>query len=334
MDFGEILTKAWKTVWKHKILWLFGVLAGCGATHSAGGGGGGGGNAVYSGGEAGSWGGPTFLSPSAQQFFSDFAQFLAEIPVWAWIITAFGVVFTLIIISFVMSLVFLLAGTLGTSGVIKGTSLADQADPEAKPLSLSTIFKAIKPYFWKVFLFNLAFRVVGFLVGMIFIVPLILLMVCTCFLGLFLLVPIGWFIDLMVNFTTIAIIEEEKGILDAIKRAWQVIIHKLGHVVLMFLILGIGQMIVSLIIALPILIVPVPILINLFASDFSGVGVGLIISLLFLLAIIPIVVFLSGVLKAYVLSSWTLFYRRLTGEESQDPVVLSSGLEETPQEQG
>ena len=331
MDFGEILTKAWKTVWKHKILWLFGVLAGCGATHSAGGGGA---NAVYSGGEAGSWGGPTFLSPSAQQFFSDFAQFLADIPVWIWIITAVGVVFTLIIVSFLMSLVFLLAGTLGTSGVIKGTSLADQAEPEAKPLSFSTIFNAVKPYYWKVFLFILGFRFLGLLVGLIFIIPIILLMLCTCFLGLFLLLPIGWFVELMVIFSTIALIEEEKNILEAIQRAWQVIIRNLGHVVLMFLILGIVQMLVGLIIALPFLIVPVPILINLFATNFSGVSVGLIISLLFLLAIIPIAVFLSGVLKAYVLSSWTLFYRRLTGAESQDPVVIFSGSEETPQEQG
>ncbi len=39
MDFGEVFSKAWKIIWKYKILWLFGIFASC----SGGGGGGGGG---------------------------------------------------------------------------------------------------------------------------------------------------------------------------------------------------------------------------------------------------------------------------------------------------
>ena len=30
MDFGEILSKAWKIIWKFKILWIFGILTSCG----------------------------------------------------------------------------------------------------------------------------------------------------------------------------------------------------------------------------------------------------------------------------------------------------------------
>ena len=29
-NFGEILTRAWQIIWKHKILWIFGILASCG----------------------------------------------------------------------------------------------------------------------------------------------------------------------------------------------------------------------------------------------------------------------------------------------------------------
>ena len=32
MDFGEVLTKAWRIVWKFKVLWFFGILAGCGTS--------------------------------------------------------------------------------------------------------------------------------------------------------------------------------------------------------------------------------------------------------------------------------------------------------------
>ena len=35
MEFGEILTKAWKIIWKFKILWVFGILSSCG--HGGGG---------------------------------------------------------------------------------------------------------------------------------------------------------------------------------------------------------------------------------------------------------------------------------------------------------
>ncbi len=32
MDYGEVLSKAWKIAWKFKVLWIFGILAGCGAS--------------------------------------------------------------------------------------------------------------------------------------------------------------------------------------------------------------------------------------------------------------------------------------------------------------
>ncbi len=40
-NFGEVLTRAWKTIWKHKVLWIFGILASCarGGGSSNGGGG-------------------------------------------------------------------------------------------------------------------------------------------------------------------------------------------------------------------------------------------------------------------------------------------------------
>ena len=41
MNYSEILSRAWQIIWKHKVLWIFGILAGCA---NSGGGGGGGGN--------------------------------------------------------------------------------------------------------------------------------------------------------------------------------------------------------------------------------------------------------------------------------------------------
>ena len=37
---------------------------------------------------------------------------------------------------------------------------------------------------------------------------------------------------------------------------------------------------------------------------------------------------LTGILKAYILTSWTLTYRRLLLEEELQPVTLNDGLDE------
>lgn len=73
MDIGKILSKAWKTIWKHKILWLFGILAGCGATGHRGGGGGGS-SAASSNGQPGNWDGRPFMNFGAQRAIEDFFQ--------------------------------------------------------------------------------------------------------------------------------------------------------------------------------------------------------------------------------------------------------------------
>ncbi len=320
MDFGEILSKAWKTIWKHKILWLFGVLAGCGAANAGGGGGGGGGtSAVRTPSQPGMGNGPPFFGPSTQRAFQEFVNFLDSIPVFVWILVA--IIF--IVVMIVLSVLFLMLGTLGTTGVIKGTILADEADTDSKPLSFGEIFRGLKPYYWKVFLLNIGLRLAGFFIAIFLLLPIIILAVCTCFLGLFLLIPIAWFIDLMVNFTTVAIIQEEQDLFPAIGQAWKVITSNIGNVLLMFLILGVGQLIAGLIIGLPLIVVPMPILINLFASGFRNAATGLVVSGILFLALVPLIVFLSGVLKAYVLSSWTLTYRRLIQQEELEPTVLS-----------
>ena len=92
MNYGEILKKTWKIIWKHKILWLFGILAGCGASASGAGGGGGGGMESF-----------------------------GLVPQVAWSLTA-GIFF--FVVTFV-AVLFLFVRTAGKIGVIKGTQMAD-----------------------------------------------------------------------------------------------------------------------------------------------------------------------------------------------------------------
>ncbi len=326
MDFGEILTKAWKVIWKHKILWLFGVLAGCSVTGGYHGSGGGGGSSAASSGGSGFItpqgynSGPSFLAPSTQRAFENFFRWLGDVPVWVWIAIAIGFLALIIIISIVA----VLLGNLGLTGVIKGAGMADRAAEDEKPISFSAILKAIKPYYWKVLLLTIGIQVAGLIVGVILAIPIILLTVCTCFLGLFLLIPVGWFINTLVYFSIIAIIEEDQKIFDAIGRGWRLMTKHLGKVTVMFLILGVLQIILGLLIIVPIIFIPVPLVVNLVTTGFAQVPtLGLILSGALMLVIIPVLIFLGGVLKAYVLTNWTLTYHRLAETSPLEPEVIS-----------
>jgi hypothetical protein len=319
MNYGKILEKAWKTIWKHKILWLFGVLAGCSATGSRGGGGGGGAGGGSGANATVQPGSLDFLSPPMLQALNNFGEFIASIPIWVWFLLVIG----LVLVGLVLSILFLLVGTLGETGVISGTGLADEADLDAPPLSFGTIFNNLKPHYWKVVLLRIGLHLIGFIVLLILLVPILLLISCTCCLGLLVLIPIGWLIDTLVNFTIIAMIEEELGIFPAISRAWQVITHNLGHVVVMFLILGVGGLIVGLIISLPLIFIPVPLVASLLISGGRMISVGLVLSILLSMAFIPLLIFLAGVLRAYILTSWTLTFRYLTLEGGLTPTVLN-----------
>lgn len=318
MDIGKILSKAWKTIWKHKILWLFGLLAGCGAANYSGGNSGSVSNAVQESTQNGGWDSSTFISPSTQHGIEDFFQTLGNIPVWAWILIALAVVALIIFISVLC----LFLRNLGMTGVIKGASTADQAGDDNKPLSLGEILKGVQPYYWKVLLFDIGSRVAISLVTFILIVPIVVLAACTCGLGMLLMIPIVWFLTVMIYFTTIAIIDEDLPIFQAIARAWKMIINHVGQVLVMFLILGIGQIIVGLAIGLPLLFAFFPVIVILVVSGLEALTIGLVISGVLFLGLLPIVIFLGGVLRAYVLVSWTLTFRRLAEEETLKPKVI------------
>jgi len=152
---------------------------------------------------------------------------------------------------------------------------------------------------------------------------MIIFTVCTCGLIWLFAIPIGWLVNVMLTFTTIAILEEDKGIFDGIARAWHIITKNLGQVILMSLILGIGQFILMFLLAVPMLLIVVPVLINLIVTGGDALGVGLIISGILFLILLPLSILLGGGLRAYVLASWTLTYHQLIEKEELEPTIMT-----------
>ncbi len=165
-------------------------------------------------------------------------------------------------------------------------------------------------------------------IGLLCILPLICIMI-----------PVFWMVGILIEQATVAIVVEDLGVFDSIKRAWQIVVQEnLGSYAVLGLILGIGGAIVGFIFALP----HVP-------DDHPHRAcprcrrrkrhwrrdhclhchVPLYL---------PILIVLSGVLQAYIGSAWTLAFRRAASASLEEPKDFDGDLEllssETPNSVG
>ena len=317
-NFGEVLTRAWQIVWKYKVLWIFGILAGC----ARGGGGGNGGG----GGE----GGFDFSSPSVPPGMERFFQNMAD-----------NVMLYILIFIALLCVIWFIAvflGTVGRIGLIRG---AAQADGGAEKLIFGQLFSESMPYFWRMFGLSLIVAVpvlifVAFVFAgtFAFFVPVAvssgsgvgdnapfgflafipLLIGCVC-----LFVPVMLVVGLIFRQAENAIVLEDMRLFPAISRGWEVFRKNLGPIFLMAIILWVIGIVAGTIVALPIILVVIPSVLALALGNARNVSLALIGVCICLY--IPVSMVLNGVLTSYVESVWTLTYRRLTGFTPPAPVA-------------
>jgi hypothetical protein len=337
MDFGEILTRAWKIIWKHKILWLFGILASCGQGGGGGSGGsrgGGGTNFDFSSGD------PT-LPPEFQRFFFQFerqlTRFFDQIEIWH------IVLFVVLIILFVLivTAITLAVSTVGRVGLIQGTVQADQSDDELERLTFVELFNSGKPFFWRVLGLNLLIGLAIFVLVLLIMLPAIALAVVTMGFGMFclfplicLLIPLSWLVGIIIQQANIALVVEDLGIIASLQRGWDIFRENIGNLVVLGLILGVGRFIIGLILAVPFILLFFPMMMGALLGGLAEVefalGGGLLVAGLGFLAYLPVLWLLSGVLMAYIQAAWTLAYLRITQgparyEALDEPEDVESG---------
>lgn len=302
MDYGEVLSQAWRITWRNKVLWVLGLLAGCSASGRGS-------------------GGPQFSSSFRGYNFDgqgapEIQRFLNSVPPETWIAVAIGLV--LLILS--LSLLFLVLGVLGQAGLIAAFTQEDAG----QRVTLGGAFQLGSQYFWRL----LGVRVVVWLAGVALAIILISLTLVTLGIALICLVPLlcvlvpaAFLVDGYVILTMIAAVQEDLGVFAAFGRAWEVIRENLGPVIVMALILILGGGIVSLVIAAPFVAVLVPGVVGLIVGEGWSVVTGLVTSGVLLLIAIPLLVLFSAVLTTFTTGAWTITYRRLIGV--QGPVVAA-----------
>jgi len=308
MDFGEVLAKAWDTIWKHKVLWIFGILAGCGS--QAGSSGGQGVNYRIDPGDF------DILPSGTRHFFFQVERWFNEIPEETFIAVVVG----LVLLGILIGLLIYVLSVFGHVGVVKGTL---QVDRGAEKLTFGQLSKDALPFMWRALGLNLLAFVVVFLVALVlgailFGVSIATLGLGVCLLlpGVCLLIPLAAVVGVYLEQANVALVVEDCGIFEAFKHGWRVLSENLANMVIMALILIIGAGLVNFLIGLPLLALLLPVL----AALFGGVSLssqtlftgGLVVGLVGFLLYLPVMLLLSGVLQAYVKSAWTLTYMRLS----------------------
>jgi hypothetical protein len=311
MDYGEVLKKSWNIIWKFKVLWIFGLLASCGRS-SGGGGGGGGGQGFNFRTNPGTFPNQNPF-PQLQPFLERIQNFFSQIPFWVYILVGLALLILIVIVIFIT--------TIGRIGLVRGAWLADEG---AEHLSFGQLWGEGLHYFWRVFLLDLLFLIIGIVLAVIVIVPGFLIAIATLGIGLLcliplicLLVPVGWFLRVLLDESLVAILGENRGVVDGLSRGWNVIKANFGPMIVMALIIFIGELILGFIIALPALIIAIPLFAGIIGSAASGnpaiFGTGVIIGIVLLLCVYsPIAYVLESIIQTYVSTAWTLTFRRLT----------------------
>jgi hypothetical protein len=316
-NFGEVLSRAWQIIWKHKVLWIFGILASCGRGGS-GGNSGGSGNNNYSGQSPD-------LPPQVMQWSQTIEQNLTTY-------IAIGIAIICLI-----WIVVIFLSTVGRIGLIHGASLADGG---AESLIFGELFSESLPYFWRIFWLSVIIAlpvliVVAALVAVVVasaasasggnnsgMAPLLatmpILIGCFC-----LLIPVMIVVGMIIRQAERAIVLEDLSVLPALSRGWEVFRSNLGPIILMAVILFVIGMVVGLVIAIPVFIIVIPAVIALAASGTQSSTPLIFIGVCFCLYI-PVALVLNGVVTAYVESVWTLTYLRLTKPQNNAPVILEA----------
>lgn len=317
-NFGEVLTRAWQIIRKHRVLWIFGILASCG--RGGGGGNGGSGNTGFE-----TQGPDVNIPPQLEQFFERIAENAT-----AFLAITIALVCVIWIVAIFLS-------TIGKIGLIRGTWQAESSEAN---LIFGQLFSESTPYFWRMFGLSLvvglpfailiAVVVAGAVlfavgasqgsdasaIGLLASLPF--LIGCFC-----LLIPIGFVINIIVRQAQNAIVLEDARVLPSLSRGWDIFRNNLGPIILMAIILGILGLVAGFIIAIPVFIVVFPAVLTFMAGDGQN-WTPLALMGVCLCLYIPVSLLLNGIVVAFSEAAWTLTYMRIVRPQDNAPVIIEA----------
>lgn len=305
IDLGKILTRSWQIIWNHKILWVFGIFAGLSGSNSGGNNGG-----------SSNRGEPSQFPGGAERIGEEIQRFVEQ-----YLVVIIAVCVLLVLISFA----FYALGMMGRIGILKGVYKVEGGAPS---LMFAELWSEAMPYFWRFFWMN-------FLVGLAFLVifaPLILVGIVTAGIGfvcllpiICLLIPIAWAVNVILEQGQAAIVAENLSMLDGFKRGWEIAKSDILGMIVLSLVLGIGGAIIGFVVALPVIVAVIPGAIGMAGfRPGDALPPSAWISIVCCGLYLPVLIFLNGVLTAYIKTAWALSYLQLSKPSETMPITAQA----------
>ena len=294
-DFSEVLTRAWQITWKHKVLWIIGILFGF------------------------------FISIMFPLMFSPLL--LPMLMQNSKTVLMPGLIIGGYIIAFLLFMLALYPITVLTQTAVTLGILDVEQDNEL--FSASELLKRSLPFFWRVLGLMLLFAVGMNLITLIIQTVMFFLTIVTLGLAaicmtplLFLMYPALYIAIVWMEQAMNGIIVDNMTVMEAARQGWNLVRNNLMSVALMALVIyvGIGFVtgIVMVLMLTPFFIVSIS-----FMENEPNLTI-LSISLLCTVAFIPLFAFISGWSMILTKSAWVLTYLRLTRGSAAQPVLLEA----------
>lgn len=288
MDYAGLLRRAWELTWKHKILWVFGLFAGCsGQSYQF--------NASGPSRSVQFEFGPGEF-PQMERFFEQYGEQVA---------IGLGVLVMCMCLLLIISWV---VGALAQGGLIAGFSMAQ----DGQTVDFKSVWDQGQKFFWRILVINLIPLVLGF--GALL---LILISFGLCVLPLICLaLPIALVVAVFLKLATNAVVIEDLTVGEAIEKAWMIMQTQLGELVVVGLILVVAGVVASLLIGAPFLLTAAPLMVGWATGQQDAIRTGATFLLICGLVYIPVMITLNAVLSTFTNGAWTLAYRRWVGKDA------------------
>ena len=292
-DIGEVLSHAWQITWKHRVLWIIGILTGLF------------GSIIF----------PLMFSPILfpvlmQNSKTDVRPLLGVM---------IGLIIALLLFISVSYPVSVLSQTSITLGVLIANN--DNSDN----LSATDLIKQSRPFFWRVLGIMLLYAVGIGLISLIIQAVLLLLTIVTlglaalCMMPLtFLMYPLLFGSIVWMEQTMNGIIVDNMTIEDAVRQSWNLLRNNLAPFTLMALVIYFGVGIITGALMMP-MMVPFFIVPFSFMEHQTNWPI-LSISILWTLVFIPLFAFITGFSMIFSKSAWVLTYLRFTRSPKLQPL--------------
>jgi hypothetical protein len=288
MDYAALLKRTWEITWKHKILWVFGLFAGCsGQSYQF--------NASGPSRSIQYEFGPGEF-PQLQRFFE---QYSSEIATGAAILVL--CMCLLLLVSWVL-------GALAQGGLVAGFSMAQ----ESQAIDFKSVWDQGVKFFWRILIINFIPLALGLLA-----LVLVIISFGLCLLPLICLaIPIALVVSVFVKLSITAVVVEDLTVGEAVEKAWQIMQTQLGELVVVGLLLIVAGVVASLLIGAPFLLTAAPLVAGWVTGQQETIQTGATFLLICGLLYIPVMIVFNAVLSTFTNGAWTLAYRRWVGKDA------------------